>query len=192
MKQKLEVISKAVAEKLEAHAQCHSHVYRGAAPWRRGAIWLRVSGRARVAASESHRAQRESPFPMPGSKIGSSPIFPRSRCERPKTGCCLPSRSSPVRRWMPAASPMLLGAVEISGSAHDSIFKLVPEVMDGKGMMRFMRDSRLLRVARRGRKPSCKAVSPRDEKAARARRSWERVRHRPRAGRKSFATHRKG
>jgi hypothetical protein len=75
-------------------------------------------------------------------------------------------------------SPLLLGAAEINGSERESILKIVPEIMDGKGMVRFMRDSRLLRTARRSRRNSGTPLSTRDiaqRKANRARRFWDRI-----------------
>jgi hypothetical protein len=75
-------------------------------------------------------------------------------------------------------APLLLGTVEINGTAHDSILKLVPEIMDGKGMMRFMRDSRLLRVIRRARNQPNTPHCARDilrQKNARARCVWDRI-----------------
>jgi hypothetical protein len=77
-----------------------------------------------------------------------------------------------------ASSPLLLGTVELSGSSHDSILQLVPEVMDGKGMMRFMRETRLLRPPERPRYVPRTPVSAREtskEKSAQARRYWESI-----------------
>jgi len=41
-------------------------------------------------------------------------------------------------------SPLLLGVGKLNVQARNSILNLVPKVMDGKGMMEFMRSSRLL------------------------------------------------
>jgi hypothetical protein len=75
-----------------------------------------------------------------------------------------------------ASSPLLLGTVELNGQSHDSILQLVPEVMDGKGMMHFMRECRLLRPPTRQPATPRKPISPRDEaikKSAQARRVWD-------------------
>jgi len=77
-----------------------------------------------------------------------------------------------------ASSPLLLGSVELNGQSHDSILQLVPEVMDGKGMMRFMRETRLLRPLERPRYVPHKPISAREaskEKSAQARRLWESI-----------------
>jgi hypothetical protein len=62
----------------------------------------------------------------------------------------------------------------MNGSAQESILRLVPEVMDGKGMMRFMRDTRLLRRPKR-RRNRLGSAGIRREQTLRARRVWERM-----------------
>jgi hypothetical protein len=77
-----------------------------------------------------------------------------------------------------ASAPLLLGSLELNGQSHDSILQLVPEVMDGKGMMHFMRECRLLRRPTRRRRSSREPVSADEatrEQSARARRLWERI-----------------
>jgi hypothetical protein len=74
-----------------------------------------------------------------------------------------------------ASSPLLLGSVEMNGQSHESILQLVPEVMDGKGMMQFMRQCRLLRAPRRLRNQAQKPLSGSEanKQSTQARRVWE-------------------
>lgn len=178
MKRKLEVISKAVAEKLEAHAQV---------------IQTLIAAQRRGAAQQFGYA-----FLAGGALLQAKAIVPNGNSRLPNAGfrnwvaANLPEITMrTAENWMLFAesilsraqadacnSPLLLGAAEIHDSSHDSILKLVPEIMDGKGMIRFMRDTRLLRAARRPRKLTSKSSttgSVLNEQAARVRRLWERV-----------------
>lgn len=178
MNQKLEVISKAVAEKLEAHVQV---------------IQTLIAAKRRGAAEQFGYA-----FLAGRALLQAKAIVPNGNSRRPNAGfrnwvaANLPEITlRTAENWMLFAesilsraqvdvpsSPLLLGAVQIECSAHDSILKLVSEIMDGKGMMRFMRDSRLVLTPKRARKIPGKIVSAaqqRVEKNVRARRFWERV-----------------
>jgi hypothetical protein len=175
MKQKVEIISKAMAEKLEAHAQV---IHKLIAAQRRGAAeqfgYAFLAGRALL--------QAKTMVPNGNSRVSNGGF-------RNWVAANLPEITiRTAENWMFFAeaiigraqldafnSPLFLGDLEITGAAHDSILRLVPEIMDGKGMIRFMRDTRLLRAARRKRKLPCDVRSPRDEKALRARRLWERI-----------------
>jgi len=178
MKQKLEVISKAVAEKLEAHAQL---VHTLIAAQRRGAAeqfgYAFLAGRALLQA-KAIVPNGNSRLPNAGFKNWVVANLPEITM-RTAENWMLFAESILSRAQVDAGnSPLLLGAVEINGSSHDSILRLVPEIMDGKGMMRFMRDSRLLRSARRSRRRLGAALSAQDisrQKNARARRGWDRI-----------------
>jgi hypothetical protein len=178
MKQKLEVISKAVAEKLEAHAQV---IHTLIAAQRRGAAeqfgYAFLAGRALLQA-KAIVPNGNSRAPDAGFKNWVAANLPEITM-RTAENWMLFAESVLSRAQVDACvSPLLLGAVEISGTAHDSILKLVPEIMDGRGMIRFMRDSRLLRVARRLRnKPvvTFSAVEISRQKNTRAVRAWERI-----------------
>jgi hypothetical protein len=178
MKQKLEVISKAVAEKLEAHAQV---IHTLIAAQRRGAAeqfgYAFLAGRALLQA-KAIVPNGNSRVPNAGFKNWVAANLPEISM-RTAENWMLFAESVLSRAQVDACNaPLLLGAAEISGTAHDSILKLVPEIMDGKGMVRFMRDSRLLRVARRSRSKPTVMLSAADisrQKNTRAVRAWERV-----------------
>jgi hypothetical protein len=178
MKQKLEVISRAVAEKLDAHAQV---IHTLIAAQRRGAAeqfgYAFLAGRALLQA-KAIVPNGNSRIPNAGFKNWVAANLPEITM-RTAENWMLFAESILSRAQVDACNaPLLLGTVEINGLAHDSILKLVPEIMDGKGMMRFMRDSRLLRVARRARNkpgtPHCVRDIPR-QKNAQARRVWDRI-----------------
>jgi len=178
MKRKLEVISKAVAEKLEAHAEV---IHTLIAAQRRGAAeqfgYAFLAGRALLQA-KAIVPNGNSRLPNAGFKNWVAANLPEITM-RTAENWMLFAESVLSRAQVDAGnSPLLLGAVEINGSSHDSILRLVPEIMDGKGMMRFMRDSRLLRTARRSRHRLGAALSAPDisrQKNARARHVWDRV-----------------
>ena len=178
VKQKLEVISKSVAEKLEAHAQV---IHTLIAAQRRGAAeqfgYAFLAGRALLQA-KAIVPNGNSRLPNAGFKNWVAANLPEITI-RTAENWMLFAESVLSRAQVDACnSPLLLGAAEISGIAHDSILKLVPEIMDGKGMIRFMRDSRLLRVARRLRNKPAVTLSAAEiarQKNTRAVRAWERI-----------------
>jgi hypothetical protein len=175
MKHQLEVISKAVAEKLEAHANVlHTLI----AAQRRGAAeqfgYAFLAGRALLQA-KAIVPNGNSPAPNAGFKHWVAANLPEITM-RTAENWMLFAESVIARAQVDVvSSPLLLGSVEINGSAHDSILRLVPEIMDGKGMMRFMRDSRLLRRAKRARSSLTRITCERDVarvKSLRACRCW--------------------
>jgi hypothetical protein len=177
MKHKLEVISKAVAEKLEAHAEV---IHNLIAAQRRGAAeqfgYAFLAGRALLQA-KSIVPNGNSRLPNAGFKNWVAANLPEITM-RTAENWMLFAESIISRAQVDAGnSPLLLGTLDMNGSAHDSVLKLVPEIMDGRGMMRFMRDTRLLRVTKRSRKSKQKMdpASVRRENAVRARRLWERI-----------------
>lgn len=175
---KLEIIPKAVAEKLEAHAQV---IHTLIAAQRRGAAeqfgYAFLAGRALLQA-KAIVPNGNVPVPNAGFKHWVEANLPEITM-RTAENWMLFAESILARAQVDAiTSPILLGSVELSGASHDSILQLVPNVMDGKGMMRFMRDTRLLRVPKRKRHCSPKTVSAHEvskEKSAQARRAWENI-----------------
>jgi len=178
MKHKLEVISKAVAEKLDAHVQV---IHTLIAAQRRGAAeqfgYAFLAGRALLQAKAivPNGNSRHADAGFKNWVVANLPEITMRTAEN----WMLFAESILSRAQVDACnSPLLLGSVEINGAAHESVLELVPEIMDGKGMMRFMRDSRLLRVTKRARRLPHKSTSARyvrSEQIARARRLWERV-----------------
>jgi hypothetical protein len=178
MKRGLEVIPRIVAEKLEAHAQV---IHTLIAAQRRGAAeqfgYAFLAGRALLQA-KNIVPNGNAPVPNAGFKRWVTANFPEITM-RTAENWMLFAESIMVRAHADAAnSPLMLGSMELTGQSHDSILQLVPEVMDGKGMMHFMRDCRLLRSPTRRTNQPPKPVLPRDEakeKSAQARRAWERI-----------------
>jgi hypothetical protein len=175
---KLEIIPKAVAEKLEAHANV---IHTLIAAQRRGAAeqfgYAFLAGRALLQA-KSIVPNGNAHAPNRGFKHWVEANLPEITM-RTAENWMLFAESILARAQIDAiTSPILLGTVELTGQSHDSILQLVPEVMDGKGMMRFLRHPRLLRRPKRQRHIPCKIVSPREttrEKSAQARRIWESI-----------------
>jgi hypothetical protein len=175
---KIEIIPKAIAEKLEAHAGIIRNLI---AAQRRGAAeqfgYAFLAGRALLQAKEivpngNLRA------PNAGFKHWVEANFPEITMRTAENWMLFAESILARAQVDTATSPLLLGSVELSGQSHDSILQLVPEVMDGKGMMRFMRDTRLLRPPERPRYVPRKAISAREatrEKSAQARRHWEAI-----------------
>jgi hypothetical protein len=173
---KLELIPKAVAEKLDTHA---SLIHQLIAAQRRGAAeqfgYAFLAGRALLQA-KTIIPNGNNRFPNAGFKhwveANLSEITMRTA-----ENWMLFAEAILARAQLDAAtSPLLLGALELTDASHDSILQLVPEVMDGRGMMRFMRETRLLRPVERPRYTPPKTVSAREatkEKSAQARRLWE-------------------
>jgi hypothetical protein len=173
---KLELIPKAIAEKLDAHAQV---IHTLIAAQRRGAAeqfgYAFLAGRALL--------QAKSIVPNGNARAANAGFKNWVEAHLPE----LTMRTA--ENWMrfaesilaraqtdAATSPLLLGTVELTDASHDSILQIVPEVMDGKGMMRFMRETRLLRLPERSRYVPPKPVTAREaskEKSAQARRIWE-------------------
>jgi hypothetical protein len=178
MTRKLEVIPRIVAEKLEAHAQViHSLI----AAQRRGAAeqfgYAFLAGRALLQA-KNIVPNGNTKIPAAGFKRWVDANFPEITM-RTAENWMLFAETILARAQADAASaPLLLGSLELNGQSHDSILQLVPEVMDGKGMMHFMRECRLLRRPTRRRRSSREPVSADEatrEQSARARRLWERI-----------------
>lgn|SRR6185437_1163083 len=175
---KLQVISRIVAEKLEAHAKI---IHTLIAAQRRGAAeqfgYAFLAGRALL--------QAKAIVPNGNIKVANSGFkhwvvanFPEITMRTAENWMRFAESIISRAQVDVATSPLLLGAMEFSGASHDSILQLVPQVMDGKGMMRFMRECRLLKVPQRTRVGPCKTLSAAEAKkakAAYARRVWERT-----------------
>jgi len=175
---KLEIIPRVLAEKLEAHAKViHSLI----AAQRRGAAeqfgYAFLAGRALLQA-KAIVPNGNARSPDAGFKRWVEANLPEITM-RTAENWMLFAESILARAQLDAVkSPLLLGAIEFNGQSHESILQLVPEVMDRKGMMRFMRDCRLLRASGRPRPEPPKPLSAREiakEKSARARRVWESI-----------------
>ena len=175
---KLELIPKAIAEKLEAHAQV---IHTLIAAQRRGAAeqfgYAFLAGRALLQA-KTIVPNGNIRTPNAGFKRWVETNFPEITM-RTAENWMLFAESILARAQLDAAtSPLLLGTVELNGASHDSILQIVPQVMDGRGMMRFMRETRLLRTPERQRYVPPKNISAREatrEKSAQARRLWESI-----------------
>jgi hypothetical protein len=175
---KLEIIPRAVAEKLEAHANI---IHTLIAAQRRGAAeqfgYAFLAGRALLQA-KSIVPNGNARAPNAGFKHWVQANLPEITM-RTAENWMLFAESILARAQVDApTSPLFLGTVELTGQSHDSVLQLVPEVMDGKGMMRFMRHTRLLRAPERQRHDPSKIVSAREaskEKSAQARRVWESI-----------------
>jgi hypothetical protein len=76
-------------------------------------------------------------------------------------------------------SPLLLGIGKINSKNQTVVLNLVRQVMDGKTMMKFLRDSALLRDPEKQKHHPAKAVSAQEAnkaKAKLAKRVWDRLR----------------
>ena len=178
MKRNLEVIPRIVAEKLESHAQV---IHTLIAAQRRGAAeqfgYAFLAGRALLQA-RNIVPNGNAPVPNAGFKRWVDANFPAITIRTAENWMFFAEAIMARAHAEAAGSPLLLGSMELNGQSHDSILRLVPEVMDGKGMMHFMRDCRLLRAPARQPIHARKPVLPRDEakeKSAHARRVWEGV-----------------
>jgi hypothetical protein len=173
---RIEIIPRAVAEKLETHAGVIHHLI---AAQRRGAAeqfgYAFLAGRALLQA-KAIVPNGNLKVPNAGFKHWVEANLPEITL-RTAENWMLFAESILARAQIDAAnSPLLLGSVELNGQSHDSILQLVPQVMDGKGMMRFMRECRLLRPPERPQPHPRKIISAREaskEKSAQARRLWE-------------------
>src|SRR3569833_3139666 len=130
MKQKLEIISKAVAEKLEAHAEV---IHTLIAAQRRGAAeqfgYAFLAGRALLQA-KAIVPNGNASAPNAGFKNWVAANLPEITM-RTAENWMLFAESILTRAQVDALnSPLLLGSVEIAGSAHDSILQLVREILD--------------------------------------------------------------
>jgi hypothetical protein len=178
MTRKLEVIPRIVAEKLEAHAQViHSLI----AAQRRGAAeqfgYAFLAGRALLQA-KNIVPNGNTNVSAAGFKRWVDANFPEITMRTAENWMLFAETILARAQADAASSPLLLGSLELNGQSHDSILQLVPEVMDGKGMMHFMRECRLLRAPTRKRRSPRKPVSADEagrEQSAQARRSWERL-----------------
>jgi hypothetical protein len=173
---KPEIIPKAITEKLDAHANVlHTLI----AAQRHGAAeqfgYAFLAGRALLQA-KAIVPNGNLRSPNAGFKHWVETHLPEITM-RTAENWMLFAESILARAQLDAAtSPLLLGTIELTSASHDSMLQLVPEVMDGKGMMRFMRETRLLRAPERPRHYPRKPVSAREatrEKSAQARRLWE-------------------
>lgn len=175
---KLEVIPKAIAEKLEAHANIlHSLI----AAQRRGAAeqfgYAFLAGRALLQA-KAIVPNGNARVPDAGLKNWVVANLPEITMRTAENWMRFAESVLARAQIDAASSPILLGSVELSGASHDSILQLVPQVMDGKGMMRFLRDARLLRATQRRPYRPRQVVSASGavkEKSAQARRDWEKL-----------------
>jgi hypothetical protein len=175
---KIEIIPKAIAEKLEAHAGIIRNLI---AAQRRGAAeqfgYAFLAGRALLQA-KAIVPNGNIRSPNAGFKYWVEANFPEITMRTAENWMTFAGSVLARAEQDTATSPLLLGSVELSGQSHDSILQLVPEVMDGKSMMRFMRETRLLRPPERPRYVPRKAISAREaskEKSAQARRHWETI-----------------
>ena len=176
MNRKLEVIPRLVAEKLEAHAQV---IHTLIAAQRHGAAeqfgYAFLAGRALLQA-KNIVPNGNAKVPNAGFRRWVEANFPEITLRTAENWMFFAEAIMARAHVDAATSPLLLGSTELTGQSHDSILQLVPEVMDGKGMMHFMRDCRLLRLPTRQR--PTKSVSACDQKkkgAAQAQRVWDTI-----------------
>lgn len=177
-KGKLEVVPRAVAEKLEAHANV---IHTLIAAQRHGAAeqfgYAFLAGRALLQA-KAIVPNGNACAPSAGFKHWVEANLPEITMRTAENWMFFAESIMARAHANAATSPLLIGSMEMTGQSHDSILQLVPEVMDGKGMMLFMRECRLLRAPARHRKNPCKAPvvrQPGEKKSLLARRMWERV-----------------
>ncbi len=178
MKQKLEVIPKSIAEKLEAHAKV---IHTLIAAQRRGAAeqfgYAFLAGRALLQA-KAIVPNGNIKTPNAGFKRWVDVNFPEITMRTAENWMAFAESIMGHAQLTVLDSPMQLGSVDLNEQSHETILQLVPEVMDGKGMMRFMRECRLLRAPGPQTNPSQESDSPRAENAEEsvpARRLWERI-----------------
>jgi hypothetical protein len=176
MKSNLEVVPRIVAEKLESHAKV---IHTLIAAQRRGAAeqfgYAFLAGRA-LLQGKNIVPNGNTGVPHAGFRRWVGANFPEITLRTAENWMFFAEAIMARAHAEAASSPLLLGSMELNGQSHDSILQLVPEVMDGKGMMHFMRDCRLLRAPARRSVHAGKPVLPRDEakeKSAQARRVWE-------------------
>jgi hypothetical protein len=178
MKQKLEVISKSTAEKLEAHAKV---IHTLIAAQRRGAAeqfgYAFLAGRALVQA-KAIVPNGNIKTPNAGFKRWVEVNFPEITLRTAENWMAFAESIMAHAQLALLNSPMQLGSVDLNEQSHETILQLVPEVMDGKGMMRFMRECRLLRAPGPQSEPVHELDLPtvkNGEKSTPARRLWERI-----------------
>jgi len=175
---KLEVVPRVLAEKLESHA---SVIHTLIAAQRRGAAeqfgYAFLAGRALLQA-KAIVPNGNVRTPNAGFKKWVEANLPEITM-RTAENWMLFAESILARAQVDASkSPLLLGSIELNGQSHDSILQLVPEVMDRKGMMRFMRECRLLRPTERQRDKVREPLSAPEavrKKTTRARHLWESI-----------------
>lgn len=176
MPSKLEVIPRAVAEKLENHTKV---IHTLIAAQRRGAAeqfgYAFLAGRALLQA-KSIVPNGHANAPNAGFKRWIEANFPTITMRTAENWMTFAESIIARAQASAANSPLLLGSVEMSGQSHESILQLVPEVMNGQGMMQFMRDCRLLRESESA-SPIALPSAPRKvtDMATKAHQFWERT-----------------
>jgi hypothetical protein len=173
---KLEIIPKAIAEKLDAHLHV---IHKLIAAQRRGAAeqfgYAFLAGRALLQA-KSIVPNGNTSATDAGFKHWVEANLPEITMRTAENWMRFAESILARAQTDAVSSPLLLGSIELNGDSHDSILQIVPEVMDGKGMMRFMRETRLLRMPKRSRGTPPKPLSALEanrHKSAQARRAWE-------------------
>src|SRR3954467_940559 len=135
---KVEIIPKILAEKLEAHARTIREFIAGQ---RRGAAeqfgFAFLAGRALLQAkgivpNGNHKK------PNAGFRIWVEANFPEITVRTAENWMTFANEVMTRAQVAAPDSPMLLGPGELNGRTHDCVLELVPQVMDGKGMMKFM------------------------------------------------------
>lgn len=179
---KLEFIPRIVAEKLEAHAKV---IHTLIVAQRRGAAeqfgYAFLAGRALLQA-KNIVPNGNIRTPNAGFKHWVKANFPEITMRTAENWMVFAESILTRAQSNAATSPLLLGSIEMNGQSHESILQLVPEVMNGQGMIRFMRDCRLLREqARIVINDSSTATVKRDD-LSKARRLWGRILKNLRAG----------
>jgi len=179
MNQKLEVIPKSIAEKLEAHAKV---IHTLIAAQRRGAAeqfgYAFLAGRALLQA-KTIVPNGNIKTPNAGFKRWVDANFPEITIRTAENWMAFAESIMARAHSSVTTAPLQLGSIDLNEQSHESILQLVPEVMDGKGMMRFMRECRLLRTTQvsqpdASQKSELQSPANQDESAA-ARRLWERI-----------------
>ena len=178
MNRKLEVIPKSIAEKLEAHAKV---IHTLIAAQRRGAAeqfgYAFLTGRALLQA-KAIVPNGNIKTPNAGFKLWVGANFPEITMRTAENWMTFADSIMAHAQLSVFNSPMQLGSVDLNEQSHETILQLVPEVMDGKGMMRFMRECRLLRAPGPQTNPSGEPDSrgmKRADRSAPARCLWERI-----------------
>lgn len=177
-KGKLEVVPRIIAEKLEAHAAV---IHTLIAAQRRGAAeqfgYAFLAGRALLQA-KAIVPNGNAKTPNAGFRRWVEANFPEISMRTAENWMTFAESVMARAHANASTSPVLLGSIEMSGQSHESILQLVPEVMDGKGMMHFMRECRLLRAPARQRNHPRKPLAAREPAAKGsmlARSVWERI-----------------
>jgi hypothetical protein len=178
MNQKLEVIPKSIAEKLEAHAKV---IHTLIAAQRRGAAeqfgYAFLAGRALLQA-KAIVPNGNLKTPHAGFKRWVDANFPEITMRTAENWMAFAESIMAHAHLSATNSSLQLGSIDLNEQSHESILQLIPEVMDGKGMMRFMRECRLLRAPAPQPASSQNPGSPdpaNQDESVPARRLWERI-----------------